>query len=59
MESEDFAEQLVNAVTRKKAPLIVRLGGGVEAIAQLAELPKADFDRIMSDHYDLNVLRKK
>jgi NAD(P)-dependent dehydrogenase (short-subunit alcohol dehydrogenase family) len=59
MESEDFAEQLVSAITQEKAPIIVRLGGGVETYAKLADLPKADFDNMMSDYYTLDLLRKK
>ena len=59
MEAEDFAEQLVSAVTRKEAPLLIRLGGGVERTAQLADLPREEFDRLMTEHYQLDLLREK
>jgi len=59
MEAEDFAEQLIKAVTQVEAPLLIRLGGGVERTAQLADLPGEEFDELMTKAFQLHKLREK
>jgi NAD(P)-dependent dehydrogenase (short-subunit alcohol dehydrogenase family) len=46
-DADEFAADLVQAVTRKSAPRVVRLGRGARSLPKLHQLPGAVFDRIM------------
>ncbi|MGH8722969.1 MAG: hypothetical protein ACREU4_13345, partial [Burkholderiales bacterium] len=47
-EAEDFALALADALTRERAPRVVRLGRGSTAIRVLAMLPGAWRDRLFA-----------
>jgi NADP-dependent 3-hydroxy acid dehydrogenase YdfG len=47
MDADAFATACVDAVTRKTAPRVVRLGKGARTLPQLTRLPGAMVDRIM------------
>jgi NADP-dependent 3-hydroxy acid dehydrogenase YdfG len=46
-DADEFAADLVQAVTRSTAPRVVRLGRGAHSLPQLRRLPGVLFDRIM------------
>jgi hypothetical protein len=58
MPAEEFAQKLIDEVTKKEAPRIVRLGSGVDSIVERAKLAGPELDRIMSERFKLDSLRK-
>ncbi len=58
MPAEEFATKLVHEVTQKDAPRIVRLGTGADFIAEIAKLPGPEIERILTQQFDLDSLRK-
>jgi len=58
MEAEAFAQEVVEAVSRRPAPRVVRAGAGADAIPKLAELPGEQLDQIMTAQFGLDALRK-
>jgi len=59
MEAEAFAEAMVTEVTKVDAPRIVRLGAGSDTLPKLANLPGPDLDRMMTDLFGLDALKKE
>jgi NAD(P)-dependent dehydrogenase (short-subunit alcohol dehydrogenase family) len=55
-EADAFARVLADALTRPRAPRVVRLGGGSAAIALLSRLPTAWRDRIFARAFGLTSL---
>lgn len=58
MEAEDFAQVVVEAVTRTRAPRIVRAGTGAFVYPRLPKLPSRVLDRILSKSFGLSALRE-
>lgn len=54
--AEDFAREVVAAITRKRAPRVVRAGRGSRALPALRRLPDRLLDRIMSRQFGLDEL---
>jgi len=58
MPAKEFAAKLVEEVTKKDAPRIVRLGTGADYIAEIAKLPSPELERILTQQFELDSLRK-
>jgi NAD(P)-dependent dehydrogenase (short-subunit alcohol dehydrogenase family) len=57
MDTDQFAHDVVGAITRKHPPRVMRIGRGARAYAALAQLPRALLDRILTRRFRLNELR--
>ncbi len=58
MEASDFAKKVVEAVTRKKAPRVVRAGTRAAALPRLRRLPDFVIERILGRWFGLGRLRQ-
>jgi NAD(P)-dependent dehydrogenase (short-subunit alcohol dehydrogenase family) len=58
-EADEFAREVVAAITAVPAPRVVRAGRGAEAIVQLAALPGEELDRAMGAQFGLASLTPK
>jgi NAD(P)-dependent dehydrogenase (short-subunit alcohol dehydrogenase family) len=58
MPAEEFAAKLVQEVTKKEAPRVIRLGTGADFIAEMAKRPGPELERIFAQQFDLDSLRK-
>lgn len=56
METEEFAEQLVNQVMQDEPPRIVRLGTGSDYLPEVAKLPGEEIDKVMTAQFGLDKL---
>jgi len=59
MPAEEFAEKLVQEVTKKEAPRVIRLGAGADFIAEMAKRPGPELERIFAQQFELDSLHKK
>jgi len=58
MAAEEFAEKLVQEITKKEAPRVIRLGAGADFIAEMAKRPGPELERIFAQQFELDSLRK-
>lgn len=58
MDANAFARVVVDAVTRERAPRIVRAGRGSRVYPALGKLPGRAIDRVMARQFPLDALRK-
>jgi len=56
--AEEFSSKLIDKLFLKKIPTIIRLGKQSARLPLVANLPTAQFDKIMSRGFGLNKLRK-
>ena len=57
MDTDEFAERLVDTVTRRRAPRVVRLGHGATALVAAGRLPGSVRDRLLARRFRLEKLR--
>jgi NAD(P)-dependent dehydrogenase (short-subunit alcohol dehydrogenase family) len=58
MDTDAFAAVVVEAVTRRRAPRIVRAGRGSAILPSLGRLPGSALDRVMTRQFQLDRLRR-
>lgn len=58
METDDFAREVVAAITKTRSPRVVRIGRGVRALAMLAQAPGAARDAVLMRRFGLDELGK-
>jgi len=56
MEAEEFARRLVDRVTRRRPPRLIRLGQNARLLPALAWLPRPVLDRLMARRFGLDRL---
>jgi NAD(P)-dependent dehydrogenase (short-subunit alcohol dehydrogenase family) len=57
MDTDEFAARVVDAVTRRRAPRVVRLGRGATALVAAGRLPGSVRDRLLARRFRLDKLR--
>jgi NAD(P)-dependent dehydrogenase (short-subunit alcohol dehydrogenase family) len=57
MDTDQFAHDVVAAITRRRPPRIIRIGRGAGAYAALAQLPRALLDHVLARRFRLGELR--
>jgi NADP-dependent 3-hydroxy acid dehydrogenase YdfG len=57
MPTVDFARQLVKKAFANPAPRVIRLGTGSDTLPQLAKMPGAVRDQLLSNRYELTKIR--